>query len=356
VLMPPDAEFKRALAGSFDHARALGCALSESGMARTLDRGLDRFVRGGTAWRFEHDPAKPPPSLVEVAKQALAMVRPHVRTHWLERVQNFTTQDVTRVTRRVSKLSVVASTFVEQVVEINRGRVLDDPATRSIQPVGLLAYDGTTYRFRYVRNALAVTGFVPLIGFPELDRAYSSQRLFPLFAQRVMAPRRPDFLRYVESLDLTEDADPWEQLTRSEGRRAGDTIMVLPEPIVDNAGMTSANFLVHGIRHMLPEECIDVRLSALRRGDHLALVPEPTNPVNPRAIHTVDGERIALGWVPDLLLDYVHTVTDHGPYALVVQHVNGPEAPAHLRLLVRLTGTVPAGFRAFSGPMWEPVE
>jgi hypothetical protein len=231
--------------------------------------------------------------------------------------------------------------------------VWQNPTTRSIQPVGLLTYDGTTYGFTYVMNALAVKDFVPLIGFPQLDRAYTSSRLFPLFAQRVMAARRPDFLRYIESLDLAEDADPWKQLTRSEGRRAGDTIMVFPEPVVDSAGRTETIFLVHGIRLASPEKCVDVPVSALRKGDRLALASEPANP---HMLRTVDHERVPLGWVPDLLLDYVHTVTDHGPYELIVQHVNGPEAPVHLRLLVRLTGTVPAGFTAFSGPMWEPVE
>lgn len=230
-----------------------------------------------------------------------------------------------------------------------------NPESRSIQPVGLLSHAGSDYEFRYVRNALAVKDFIPLIGFPDLDRSYQSQRLFPLFAQRVMAPRRPDFSRYIESLDLTEDADPWEQLTRSEGRRAGDTILVFPEPVIDDDGQTQSNFLVHGIRHAIPEASLDERLRSLRKGDRLTLAPEPTNPVNSRAILTVDQARIPLGWVPDLLLDYVHTVADTGLYDLVVQHVNGPAAPIHLRLLVRLTGRVPVDYRAFAGSTWDPV-
>jgi hypothetical protein len=126
VLLPPVPGLKPALAGSFDHARALGCALPEKRIAAELAKGLDGFVKGGTAWRFERDPAKPVPTLVEVARQALGMVRPQVRGHWLDRVQNLTTRDVMQVTRRVSGLSEVVSTFVEQVVEVNRGRVLDD--------------------------------------------------------------------------------------------------------------------------------------------------------------------------------------------------------------------------------------
>jgi len=35
-----------------------------------------------------------------------------------------------------------------------------------------------------------------------------------------------------------------------------------------------------------------------------------------------------------------------------VEHVNGPEAPAHLRLLVRLDGSAPGGYEPMSGPEW----
>src|SRR5262245_29591138 len=96
------------------------------------------------------------------------------------------------------------------------------PRSRRIAPVGILWREASVYRFRYVRNIANVPDFVPFLGFPDLGAAYSSPRLFPLFAQRVMDPRRPDYGRYVATLDLARDATPWEQLARSEGRRAGD--------------------------------------------------------------------------------------------------------------------------------------
>src|SRR6266487_4370058 len=84
------------------------------------------------------------------------------------------------------------------------------PESRTIQPVGLLVYDGERYLFEYVRNAQNVEDFVPFVSFPDVGRAYSSTRLFPLFSQRVMDPRRPDFVRYVRTLDLSPEATPWE--------------------------------------------------------------------------------------------------------------------------------------------------
>ena len=123
------------------------------------------------------------------------------------------------------------------------------PADRNIEPVGFLDYDGQHYRFGYIRHALSVKDFRPLLGFRDLYRAYSSEELFPLFAQRVMDPRRPDYQRYVERLGLDEEASPWEQITRSQGRRQGDTIQLLPQPTTDGETLTCV-FLVNGVRHV----------------------------------------------------------------------------------------------------------
>jgi hypothetical protein len=230
------------------------------------------------------------------------------------------------------------------------------PVTRAIEPVGILECDEAGYRFCYVRNALSVEGFRHLLGFPDLHRTYESTRLFPLFAQRVMDARRPDYGRYLTQLHLPEDAGPFELLGRSAGHRKGDTIQLCPEPFVAADGSTQSIFLVNGVRHVLAQDATaEQRFGSLRPGDRLILVDEPENTWNNRAIlvSARDGQR--LGWVPDLLLDYVHTVRDQAELSLMIEHVNGPEAPPHLRLLVRLNGQAPAGYRPFTGPRWEPV-
>ncbi|HEU5265818.1 MAG TPA: hypothetical protein VFU35_03915 [Jatrophihabitans sp.] len=85
------------------------------------------------------------------------------------------------------------------------------------------------------------------------------------------------------------------------------------------------------------------------------LVDEPTNHVNPRAILTTDVDGGRLGWVPDMLLDYVHAVRDVAEPHVRVAHVNDSSAPPHLRILAELTGVVPTGYHPFSGPKWEPI-
>lgn len=221
--------------------------------------------------------------------------------------------------------------------------------SRLITPVGLLEHDEETgYRFRYLRRAARVPGFQPFLGFPLLERTYTSPRLFPIFAQRVMSPKRPDYTRYLRHLHLAEDASPWEQMARSEGRRTGDTVQVFPVPVVRTDGSTTCRFLIHGVRHVTGGD-----VPHLAVGDSLLLEPDPANPVNPEALLVCSATGERLGYVPDLLLPYVRAVQSNGPMELVVEHVNGPDAPVHLRILARLEGSVPEGFLPMAGPGWE---
>ncbi|MEV8606878.1 HIRAN domain-containing protein [Amycolatopsis sp. NPDC051373] len=228
------------------------------------------------------------------------------------------------------------------------------PVTRAVDAVGLLEFDGTQHRFRYLRRASRVSGFRPFIGFARLDGVYESEALFPLFAQRAMSPRRPDYSQYLRSLDLDDTASTWEQIARTEGRLAGDTIHLVPEPTVGPDGSTAGCFLVAGIRHRMPDQDRrDAILGSLQPGSKLFLRDEPDNPVNPRAILVSQYEKIDIGWVPNMLVEYVHKVRNSGDCRIQVRHVNGAESPVHMRLLAEIRGKVMPGYEAFSGSGWE---
>jgi hypothetical protein len=240
------------------------------------------------------------------------------------------------------------------------------PVDRSIDPVGFLTYDGSVYQFEYIRNALRVKDFQPLLGFPDLHGSYRSADLFPLFAQRALDPRRPDYHRYVERLGLEGEPGPWEQITRSQGRRQGDTIQLLPEPMVNGDELTCL-FLVHGVRHAHEEprvldgqeirvtrQQVEGALDQLVPGDELTLAPEPGNPINPLAIMVVRSS-VPVGWVPDLLAEDVRQLMDHANVTVTVEHVNGSDAPWHLRLLARLRAAPAGNVRFFTGERWIPL-
>lgn len=125
VMRPLRDTLRGTLAGSFDHARAFGSSLREDAMIQKLEEGIDGWARRGTAWRFEHTHPHPV-TLVELARQALAMVRSDVRTYWLARVDAVGVEDVVQVTGQMPNMSHVLGTFIEKVFATNRRRVLDE--------------------------------------------------------------------------------------------------------------------------------------------------------------------------------------------------------------------------------------
>lgn len=235
-----------------------------------------------------------------------------------------------------------------------------DPETRRIQPVGFLIQraggnDRTVFAFAYLKQAERLDRFTPFASFPDLHRAYESEGLFPMFANRLMPRERPDYGAYVEHLDLSVDADPFEVLGRSGGRKTTDRIEVFPEPEVDpTSGGFCCLFFARGIRHV--DGAADA-VARLHEGDTLTLVHDADNPVNPRAflLHGPTGSRV--GYVPDYLVEFLHDsreFCDREP-ELTVEHVNSSETPAHLRLLCRVRACRPTGYQPFSGPEFRPL-
>lgn len=236
-------------------------------------------------------------------------------------------------------------------VQHHRLMVTEKDAGGFYRPIGVLGADaGGDYTFHYLRAAVERPGFRPFLGFSSITRSYRSGGLFPLFAERIMDPRRPEHPMYLAALDLSGDVPPLEVLARSGGQRAGDAIMMLPIPEVAADGSTHATFLVHGMRYV---PGADERVGRLSQGDVLFLRSEPDNEKNARAVLVVEGDDQRLGYVPDVLLDFVHEVADA---RVTVVRVNGPEVGTRLRLLVRLDGRAHPADQPFTGPGWETVD
>lgn len=225
-----------------------------------------------------------------------------------------------------------------------------DPRRRRIAPVGVLEQRSDGYSFAYLRSAADAPGFRPFLGFEDLDVRYRSRELFPIFRQRLMDEKRPDYRTYLAVLGLREGAPPLMILGRSGGRRAGDSIFLVQEPDVAEDGTTRSVFFVHGVRH---QQGALVRIDELVAGETVLLRDDPHNPVNPRAVLVTARDGQPLGHVPDLLVDYVQRAREVVPPTVTVQQVNGEDTPPNLRLLVRLEGRLPVGYRPFTGPEWE---
>lgn len=233
-----------------------------------------------------------------------------------------------------------------------------DPDSGSIHPVGRLvrrvSAAGERFTFAYLKLAQNLSGFEPLPGLPDLYHRYDSPRLFPVFANRMMPRSRPEFDMLAARVDLSGDADPFEVLARAGGRRATDRIEVFLGPERTAEGHSRVLLFARGIRHVAG--AADA-VSSLHPGDELALVDDPDNIYNPRAIvlRVSDGQPV--GWIPDYLVEHVHELRDlNGSDPVVsVEHVNDESAPPHMRLLCRLTAPWPHGYEPFSDAVFQPL-
>lgn len=227
-----------------------------------------------------------------------------------------------------------------------------------IVPVGRLTQqsgpESTTFRFVYLKGAERYDDFPGLPGLTDLHGTYESQALFPVFANRVMPRDRADYGSFVEQLDLSVEADPFEVLGRSEGIREIDRIEVFPGAEAALDGRLCTLFFARGIRHLAGAA---EAVTTLQVGDELVLAPDPANPVNPRAmlLNTRTGDGV--GWAPDYLLDLLHELEQLNGVAptILVEHVNPPSVAPHLRLLCRATAPWPPGYEPFTGPDFQPL-
>lgn len=238
------------------------------------------------------------------------------------------------------------------VVAASRLLVTRQDDTRLYRSIGFLGFEDGEYTFQYLKDFVESEWFSPLPGMTDVRKRYSSSQLFPLFAERVISARRPDRTESLKALGLPTEAAPFEVLTRTGGRRVGDTIQLVPMPVIAEDNAFTHLFLVHGVRYR-PEEA-QSRISSLKKGDKLRLAADPENTVNPLAVEVEDLEELTLGFVPDPHAVFVQEVlADTRGYKLTVEQANGPEVGFHFRLLVRLEGYSRSGIQPYTGSNWE---
>lgn len=228
-----------------------------------------------------------------------------------------------------------------------------------IHPVGLLSRhdsDGSeSYRFVYLKRSESLDGFPGLPGLPDLHLPYKSKDLFPVFRNRQMSRRRPDYKRYVKKLNLEVDSDPFEVMARSGGRKSTDRIEVFAPPTRTTDGNLTTLFFVRGIRH---REGAMEAVGGLQPGGLLELKDEPDNKYNPRAILVRTPEGKDAGWVPDYLVETVHdlrSLAGAETVSVAVEHINPPDVAPSMRLICRLTAPWPDRYEPFSAPDFQPI-
>ena len=219
----------------------------------------------------------------------------------------------------------------------------DKTRSRAWYPVGRLDVGSPVapYRFRYTQGAQRAqgeAGFPELLDFPRFMDDYHSERLFPIFQNRVITPGRPDFDDYLRHLDLPENADPVEILTVDGGYRATDAFEVFPKIEKRPDGSFRCRFFLHGWSHVREEA--RERVEHLTPGEPLYVTLEITNPVTGLAVQIQTQDYCMLGWAPRYLVsDLMKAMAESsGEYAAHVVRINPQPAPAKQRVLIEFSG------------------
>ncbi len=228
-------------------------------------------------------------------------------------------------------------------------------------PVGKLSFDkeSKTYCFQYLKGALESNNFKPFSPMLDLDVKYESEEnsLFPLFANRLLAKSRPEYKRYMEWLNLTENQNnPFLILAITGGVRETDRLEVLQCPVKNGRDKYETTFLSRGLRY-LPDHCIS-RVNTLEPGEKLYIMSDIQNPFDAGALALRTSDPVSIvGYCPRYLVrDFGEILQKCSPDLITVnvEKVN-KEAPLNLRLLCRLVAPWPREFKPCSGKEYSPI-
>lgn len=221
-----------------------------------------------------------------------------------------------------------------------------DPESRRWYAVGKLQQFDDMYLFSYTKGASISPRFMPFGNMSNMNAVYVSEELFPIFANRVMSEKRPEFIKYAQwsDLDYERKADPLYLMARMGGVRATDTLQVYPVPKKTSDGYYKTAFFCHGISHL--SESSQSRAMMLDAGSQLYPMLDVQNPYDDNAVSLrASDPATMLGYVPRYLAKDVIKLLEAKPswLSMSVRKVNR-DAPSQFRLLCDIICPWPSGF------------
>ena len=237
----------------------------------------------------------------------------------------------------------------------------DKTQSRAWFPVGRLDANVSLpkYTFRYIHGAKRAkdeSGFAPPSDFPDFERPYTSDRLFPLFQNRVMDKQSCDFRDYLEILGIKkQDPDPLEMLEIDGGYSDLDSFHVFPKIEKKKGGDFHCRFFLHGWRHANDEA--RKRIDRLQAGENLQVAIELNSPTTDFAVQIQTKDYCMIGWAPRYLARDLAKSPDRSPgdcHAHVVK-LNPVSASPQRRVLIDLNGHWPPGHEPMVSKDFQPI-
>lgn len=216
------------------------------------------------------------------------------------------------------------------------------PDTRDWHVVGALTQISNGYEFHYTKGALSAKKFVPFSGMENINKSYVSEELFPLFYNRLLSNRRPEYPKFIQWLGLSEDqATPMNILARSGGLRGTDQLQMFRKIEVGGAGSYEHFFFAHGLSHLT--KSAQKRVDTLKEGERLLLCFDCQNSHDENAviIRTDDPAEI-IGYCPRYLAKDISTLLNISESLTVSVEKIAKDAPSNYRLMCKVSGTIKA--------------
>ncbi|EKB5401544.1 HIRAN domain-containing protein [Salmonella enterica] len=213
------------------------------------------------------------------------------------------------------------------------------PDTRDWHVVGNLQERNSGYVFKYTKGALKSTKFTKFSGMTDVRETYVSEELFPLFKNRLLSPRRPEYPSFIKWLGFEEDSvNPIDILARSGGLRSTDQLQIFKKIEVDSEGKFEHFFFLHGLSYL--NSMANDRVSELKPGQVLRLCLDLQNEYDGDAVVVrADKPAEIVGYCPRYLSNDIKKMllNDSKSITLTVEKISD-DAPHNYRLLCKLSG------------------
>lgn len=233
------------------------------------------------------------------------------------------------------------------------------PDTRDWHVVGNLQERKSGYVFRYTKGALKSTKFTKFSGMSDVRETYVSEELFPLFKNRLLSPRRPEYPSFIKWLGFEEDkVNPIDILARSGGLRSTDQLQIFKKIDVDSDGNFEHFFFLHGLGYL--NSLANARVSELKPGQILRLCLDLQNEYDGDAVVVrADKPDEIVGYCPRYLSNDIKKMLLDDPKSitLTVEKISD-DAPHNYRLLCKLSGVLSQACQSTLIPQdeFEPIE
>lgn len=215
------------------------------------------------------------------------------------------------------------------------------PDTRDWHVVGNLQSQDNGYTFNYTHGAKKSEKFTPFSGMTDLGKKYVSKDLFPLFKNRLLSPKRPEYSKFIEWLGLSKDnASPIEVLARSGGIRGTDQLQIFKKIEADESGYIEHYFFAHGLSYLT--ESANKRVSTLKADDPLKLLSDSQNDYDEHAIVIRTQQPVEIvGYCPRYFAETISTILKDAPKSIELKvHQISTDSPHSYRLLCKLQGHI----------------